>query len=149
MLLVDHEVAEVLAGLVDRGALGAGAYARVDAEDARALERRGQEQVLEVLAEHRDAVTVGLVHGLGPYLAQYRRGDEPPEGVVDRLGVELVRYRVAGLEERRGVVLVDLEADVQLALALSAVDRQHAVRLEGVITSYSIHYTKLYEWTAG
>ncbi len=130
LLLVDDEVPQVLARLVYGGALGTRADARVDAQDARPLDGRRQEQVLEVLAEDRYAVAVGPVARVRAYLAQHRRRHEPPERIVYGLGVVLVGHLVAPLEDLDRRVLVDLEPHLELALALAAVDRQHAMRLE-------------------
>ncbi len=61
---IDRLGRQQLAGGIDHGDLAAGADARVQPEHGPGTGRCGQQQVLEVVAEHRDGFGLGLLAGL-------------------------------------------------------------------------------------
>ena len=63
-------VRDQLAGAVDHRDLDAGAQARVEAEHGLRAGRRGQQQVLEVVAEHVDRLGLGLLARLREQVEQ-------------------------------------------------------------------------------
>ena len=78
----DDGLAQVLAGRPEHRHLAAGADAGVDGEHRLLAERRGEEQVAQVLGEHLDrgAIRLGLL--LDRYVDLAARGEEALEGVA-------------------------------------------------------------------
>ena len=71
---------EVLPGVVDHRQLAAGAQARIDAEHGLRPERRGEQELADVLGEHVDRGVVGHVAQRLVHLGVDRRGDVRAQG---------------------------------------------------------------------
>ena len=128
---VDHTVVEQLAGLVHDGDLAAGAVARIECEHAGAADGAGREQALEILGKDVDGLGLGANGEFGAGLA-LQRGSHKALVAVGDSGVKDGREHAlatgpAAAEARRGGGAVDVHAHAELALALTAVDSQHAV----------------------
>ena len=122
---------EQLAGLVHNGDLAAGAVARIEREHAGATDGACREQALEILGKDVDSLGLGANGEFGAGLALQRGGHEAPVAVGDG-GVKDGREDAlasgpTAAEACRGGGAVDVHAHAELALALTAVDSQHAV----------------------
>ena len=128
---VDHAVVEQLAGLVHDGDLAAGAVARVEREHTGAADGAGREQALEILGKDVDGLGLGADGELGAGLALQRGGHEAlvaiGDGGIEDRGKDALAAGPAAAEARRGGSAVDVHAHAEFALALAAVDGQHAV----------------------
>lgn len=128
---IDHAVVEQLAGLVHDGDLAAGAVARIEREHAGAAHGACREQALEILGKDVDGLGLGANGEFGAGLALQRGGHEALVAVGDG-GIEdgreyAWRRGPTAAEACRGRGAVDVHAHAELALALAAVDSQHAV----------------------
>ena len=128
---VDHAVVEQLAGLVHDGDLAAGAVARIEREHAGAAHGACREQAFEILGKDVDGLGLGANGEFGAGLALQRGSHEALVAVGDS-GVKDGREDAlatgpAAAEARRGSGAVDVHAHAEFALALTAVDSQHAV----------------------
>ena len=122
---------EQLAGLVHDGDLAAGAVARIEREHAGAAHGACREQALEILGKDIDGLGLRADGELGAGLALQRGGHEAlvtvgDGGVKDGREDALASGPTAA-EACRGGSAVDVHAHAELALALTAVDSQHAV----------------------
>ena len=128
---VDHAVVEQLTGLVHDGDLAAGAVARVEREHAGAADGAGREQALKVLGKDVDGLGLGADGELGASLALKRGGHQAlvaiGDGGIEDRGKDALAAGPAAAEARRGGGAVDVHAHAEFALALAAVDGQHAV----------------------
>ena len=128
---VDHAVVEQLAGLVHDGDLAAGAVARIEREHAGAAHGARREQALEILGKDVDGLGLGADGEFGAGLALQRGGHEALVAVGDG-GIEdgskhALTAGPTASEACRGGGAVDVHAHAELALALTAIDSQHAV----------------------
>ena len=73
-----------LARLIDHRNLASRAQARIDAQHRDRSRRRRQQQVMQIVAEHRDRVRIGALLQLQPQLALDRRIQQPLPAIVDR-----------------------------------------------------------------
>ena len=122
---------EQLAGLVHDGDLAAGAVARIEREHAGAAHGARREQALEILGKDIDGLGLRADGELGAGLALQRGGHEAlvtvgDGGVKDGREDALTSGPTAA-EACRGSGAVDVHAHAEFALALTAVDSQHAV----------------------
>ena len=128
---VDHAVVEQLAGLVHDGDLAAGAVARIEREHAGAAHGARREQALEILGKDIDGLGLRTDGELGAGLALKRRGHEAlvtvSDGGVKDGRKDALASGPTAAETFRGGSAVDIHAHAELALALTAVDSQHAV----------------------
>ena len=128
---VDHAVVEQLAGLVHDGDLAAGAVARIEREHAGAAHGARREQALEILGKDVDGLGLGANGKFGTGLALQRGGHEAlvtvGDGGIEDGGEDALASGPTAAETCRGGSAVDVHAHAELALALAAVDSQHAV----------------------
>ena len=128
---VDHAVVEQLAGLVHDGDLAAGAVARIEREHAGTAHGACREQALEILGKDVDGFGLGTNGEFGAGLALQRGGHEALVAVGDGGIEDGSKHALASgpmaAEACRGGGAVDVHAHAELALALAAVDGQHAV----------------------
>ena len=128
---IDHAVVEQLAGLVHDGDLAAGAVARIECEHAGAAHGACREQALEILGKDVDGLGLRANGEFGAGLALQRGGHEAlvtvGDGGVKDGSEDALATGPAAAEARRGGGAVDVHAHTELALALTAVDSQHAV----------------------
>ena len=128
---VDHAVVEQLAGLVHDGDLAAGAVARIEREHTGAADGARREQALEILGKDVDGLGLGANGELGAGLALQRGGHEAlvavGDGGVKDGGEDTLASGPTAAKACRGSGAVDVHAYAELALALAAVDSQHAV----------------------
>ena len=128
---VDHAVVEQLAGLVHNGDLAAGAVARIEREHAGAAHGACREQALEILGKDVDGLGLGANGEFGAGLALQRGGHEAlvtvGDGGIEGGSKHALAAGPAAAEACRGGGAVDVHAHAELALALTAVDSQHAV----------------------
>ena len=129
-LLVDDEIVEEFARLVEGGALGAGAYAGVDAENPGAPQRRRHEEILQVFGEDVDGVGFGVLGGVGFDFPDDGGRKESREAILDGFGVVGVVDEGFVLEKDRGTFLVHIDGDVEGRFAFGAVDGEHAVAFQ-------------------
>ncbi len=130
LMLVNHEIAQILAGGIEGGALGAGPDSRVHAENAGSLDRLLHEQVLQVLAEHADSVIVRLLRKIRANFAHDGGRQDADESVGDRFLMVPVVYRVFFFDNLDSRIHVHVDLHIERLVPLSAVDREHAVRLD-------------------
>ena len=128
---VDHAVVEQLAGFVHHSNFAAGSIPRVEGQHARAAHRAGRQQTLEVFGEHIDRLGLRAHGELRAGLAFERRRHEAPVTIGDG-GVEHGREHAASARPASAKACssragVDVHAHAQLALALAAVNCEHAV----------------------
>ena len=129
-LLVDEEIVEELARLVEGGALGARADARVHPQHPAALERRLHEEVLEVLGKHVDRVGFGVVARFRSDFSDDRRRQQSPEPVLDGVGMIFVVEKDLVLEDRCSPFGIDRDGHFEGALPLGTVHGKEPVALE-------------------
>ena len=129
---VDDVVAEKLAGVINDGDLAAGADAGVESEYGELARGRGEQQVLEILAENLDGIGVGA---LLQFQADLRRDGAVEQTLpgVFRRQVQL-RSPVAGLlvdlalDEVERALRIEFDEEVEDVLGLAAADGEHAMR---------------------
>ena len=128
---VDHAVVEQLARFVHHGNFAAGSISRVERQHARAAHGAGRQKAFKVFGEHVDSLGLRAHGELRAGLAFERRRHEALVAIGDG-GIEHGREHAvaawpAGAQACGGFVGVDVHAHTQLALALAAVNREHAV----------------------
>ena len=128
---VDHAVVEQLAGLVHDGDLAAGAVARIEREHTGAAHGACREQALEILGKDIDGLGLRADGEFGAGLALQRGGHEAlvtvSDGGIEDGSKHALASGPTAAEACRGGSAVDVHAHAELALALTAVDSQHAV----------------------
>ena len=128
---VDHAVVEQLAGLVHDGDLAAGAVSRIKREHAGAAHGACREQALEVLGKDINGLGLRADGELGAGLALQRGGHEAlvtvGDGGIEDGHEDALASGPTAAEACRGGGAVDVHAHAEFALALTAVDSQHAV----------------------
>ena len=122
---------EQLAGFVHYGNFAAGSIPRVEGQHARAAHGTGRQQTLKVFGEHIDRLGLRAHGKLRSGLAFERRRHETLVAIGDG-GVEHGREhaasaRPASAKACSSRACVDVHAHAQLALALAAVNCEHAV----------------------
>ncbi|PRP93316.1 hypothetical protein ENSA5_43380 [Enhygromyxa salina] len=129
----DRRGLDELAGRVDGRALAPGPEARINADHGHGPERRGEQQVGQVVGEDLDGLAVGPLLELDADVDLDADPEAPAHGLVDRRaellgegrgGVDLHHRLEPGLDQRR----LDPDRRAQHALFLAPPDRQIAVR---------------------
>ena len=129
---IDHIVREELSLAVEEHDFAAGAKAGVDAERDLLPERRGQQQLAQVVGENADRLLVRALCEKGPRLAFHRETEQPLEAILHREPHLLGRGRFAfdeePLQRAHRLDFIGHEARKQEALRLAAPNREDAVR---------------------
>jgi hypothetical protein len=130
---IDGHVAQEATGHVDRGAFAAGAQARIDADDRLLPQRRGQQQISQVLGEHADRRAVRPLLELGAHLVLDAGREQALEtvarGQVELAGERRLRAQPDQLRDAgQHLLAVDVDVRAQVLLVLAAPDGQEAVR---------------------
>ena len=110
--------------------------------DAAIAMLNGQRNVLRVQRDTEVIVTETRRAQLGDTVEKSGRTTGVTRGVVDGFGLYNLPYSV-GQRQIEGFLVRPEDRDNPLDLEVSAGGDSGSL----VITSYSIHYTKLYEWT--
>ena len=97
---VNDVVVEQLALPVEADDLAAGAEARVDGQDVLAAERRGEQQLAQVVGEDADGFGVGAFLGFDPHFHFNRRPEQTLVAVLHRKSNLLRGGPLAGDEQR-------------------------------------------------
>ena len=136
-----------LARRVDGRDLAPGPEARIDAEHGFPPGRRGEEEVPQVLGEDGDRLGLGLAPDLLADLGLGRGGQQAVEGVDDGLEQEpgggAPRVADKPIDEGPdGLVLRDLELDLEHLLPLSADEGQESVGRDGAhgLVEVAVHF---------
>ena len=127
----DHVVVEQVALRVEHHHLAACADARVHAHDTLLPERRGKQQLTQVLAKHLDGLAVGFFLAQCGKLRLHLRAEETFESVVDRLADDgLAGTRsvdIVALELVGALLVVGTDGHAQHSLGLAAAHGQQAM----------------------
>ena len=132
---IEHVVGEQLAGLIDDGDLASSAQAGIDAQHRDGAGRRGEQQVVEIVAEDGDGVGVGTPLQFQANLALDGGVQQALPGVVDgqlelRRPVARLRADMA-LHKGDGALGFEFDQEVKNVFAFAAADGQHAMRRNG------------------